>query len=119
MALPGYEDTCEVKGKAGIVRVNVADVQEWLDRGYEKVDGSEVAGAPPANDGKGNVAPVEDGDAAVEDAPAEVTREAVDKMKAADLAALVEEKSLAVDLDAYKKIGDKRDAVAAALGLDD
>lgn len=112
-----YNDTVEVKGKAGRIVIDAADLEAKLAEGYELVKGSEKAGAAPGTDGEGNVAV--GGDTPPPPAELTLTRADVSKMKSAELTELVESNSLAVDLDSISKIGDKRDAVADALGFVD
>jgi len=109
-----YVKTVEVEGEAGRIVVNLSDVDSYVERGYKIIEGTETSGKGPKNDGNGNV-PV-DAPADADDAQA-VTRDDVDKMKSADLEKLVADNNLDVDLSELKKIGDKRDAVADALGL--
>jgi hypothetical protein len=114
-----YVPTVEVEGKAGRVVVNQADVQSWIDDGYKVVEGSEKAGIAPGTNADGEVVAADSVDSADADAGSDdaLTRDDVDGMKAADLAKVVADKGLSVDLSELKKIGDKRDAVADALGL--
>jgi hypothetical protein len=115
-----YNDTVEMKGKAGLVRVRVEDKEAYEANGYELVEGSLVQGQAPNNDGRGNVPLAPAGDD-TPDAEGEGDKaddaEAVDLAKASteQLQAIVKAKDLDVDLSSIKKIGDQRKAVKAAL----
>ncbi len=121
----GYLDTVEVEGPSGRVRINASDLDARLADGYTLVEGSETKGRPPGNDGAGNVAPgaeaadagsADDSEPEASEEPT-ISRKTLSKMKEAELVELLDAKGVELDLSEFSKIGEKRDAVADALGL--